>query len=85
MVLGSTQPQTECVPRILPGGKDGRYVELITLPPSSASCLKFWEPQSSEAQRACTGLNRDCLYLLLVVVGRLSVFEHASPLPVRTN
>jgi hypothetical protein len=67
------------------GCKGSRCLEPITLPLSCASCLKFWEPQFSEAQRACTGLNRDCFYLLLVEVGGLSVFEHASALPSRTN
>ena len=67
------------------GGKGERCLELITLPPSSASCLKFLEPQSPEAQRACTDLNRVCFYPLLVVVGSLSVFDHSSPLSSRTN
>ena len=57
-------------------GKGGRCVELRVLTPSSASCLKFLEPQSPEAQRACKVLNRVCFYLLLVVVRGLSVLEH---------
>jgi hypothetical protein len=56
VALVSTQPLTEMVPEILPGGKDGRYVGLTTLPPSCADCLEILEPQSAGTTRACPGL-----------------------------
>ena len=33
--------------------KGGRCVGLTTLPPSSADCLEFWEPQPLENLRSC--------------------------------
>ena len=46
MVLGSSQPLIEMSTRnISCGGKGGRCVGLITLPPSCADCHKIWEPQ----------------------------------------
>jgi hypothetical protein len=38
------------------GGKGGRCVELTTLTPSFADCLKTWEPRPPGALRACQGL-----------------------------
>jgi hypothetical protein len=38
------------------GGKDGRCVELTTLPPSCADCLEILEPQLPGTPRACPGL-----------------------------
>jgi hypothetical protein len=37
MDLGSTQPLTEMIPGIFPGGKGGRCIGLTTLPPSRVS------------------------------------------------
>jgi hypothetical protein len=38
------------------GGKGGRCVRLITLPPSCADCLEIWEPQPAVNFKACPGL-----------------------------
>jgi hypothetical protein len=38
------------------GGKGGQCVGLITLPPSCATCLEMWEPQTPATLRACTGI-----------------------------
>src|SRR5215469_14813152 len=35
------------------GGKGGRCVGLITLPPSCADCLEIWEPQTPGTLTAC--------------------------------
>jgi hypothetical protein len=40
MALGLTQPPTEMIPGIFPGGKDGRFLELTTL---AISCVDFLE------------------------------------------
>ena len=40
-------------------GKDGRWLWLITLPPSCADCLEVWEPQPPGILRACPGLYRN--------------------------
>ena len=58
MVLGSTQPLTELVPGVFPGGKGGRCLRLTTLPPSCAVVMKsgnrnFLEP--SGPLQACNG------------------------------
>jgi len=51
MALGLTQPLTERVPGIFPGGKGGRCVGLTALPPSSDDCPEIlgastcWNPQ----------------------------------------
>jgi hypothetical protein len=39
-------------PGIFPGGKGRLCVGLTTLPSSCADCLKIWEPQPPEIQRA---------------------------------
>ena len=56
MALGLTQPLTEMVPGIFPGGKDGRCVGLTTLPPSCADCLEIREPQPPGTLWPCSGL-----------------------------
>ena len=57
MALGSTQPLTEVSSRNISwGGKGGRCVRLITLPPSCADCLEIWKPQPPGALRASPGL-----------------------------
>jgi len=48
------------VPGIFPVGKGGRCLGLTTLPPSCADCLEIWEPQPSEALKACPGLQWNC-------------------------
>ena len=58
MALDSTQPLTEMSTRCIPGDKGGRYVRLITLPPSCAVVMKsgnfnFLEP--SGPLQACNG------------------------------
>jgi len=47
------------VPGIFPGGKGGRYLRLITLPPSCVNCLEIWEPQLSGNLRARPGMYND--------------------------
>jgi hypothetical protein len=42
------------------GGKGGRRVGLITLPPSWPDCLEIWEPQPPGTLKACPGQYRDC-------------------------
>jgi hypothetical protein len=59
MAVGSTQPRTEMSTW---GGKGGRCVGLITLPPSFADCLEIWEPQPPGTLRACTGVGLPYLY-----------------------
>jgi len=63
-----TQPPTEMITRIFPGGKGGRCVGLTTLPPSCADCLEIWEPQPNGALRVCPGLSRDCCTFLEVYI-----------------
>ena len=54
VALGSTQPLREMSTRnIFLGGKGGRCVGLITLPPSCAGCLEMWELQTPRTDRAC--------------------------------
>ena len=48
------------VPEIFPGGKGGRCVGLITLPPLYEDYLEIWEPQHPGTLRACPGLYRNC-------------------------
>jgi hypothetical protein len=55
MAMGSTQPLTEMNTRNISWGKDGRCVEMATLPPTCADCLKMWEPQPAGTSRACPG------------------------------
>jgi hypothetical protein len=45
VALGLTQPLTEMSIRNISWGKGGRCVEMTTLPPSFADCLKICEPQ----------------------------------------
>jgi hypothetical protein len=45
------------------GGKGGRCLGLINLPPSRADCLEIWEPQSCGTFSVCPGLYRDCFVL----------------------
>jgi len=60
MVLVSTQPLTEKIRGIFPGGEGGLFVGLTTLTRSCADCLKTWKPQPLGTIRACPGLYRDC-------------------------
>jgi len=46
-------------------GKGGRCVRLTTLSPSYADCLEIWDPRTHGTPRACPGLYKDCLPLLL--------------------
>ena len=48
------------------GGKVGRCLGLITLPPLCANCLEIWEPQSPGNLSACPGLYRDCLTYICI-------------------
>ena len=41
------------------GSKDGRCVELTTLPLSCADCLEIWKTQPPGTPRTCQGLYRD--------------------------
>jgi len=65
------------VPGIFPGGKDGRYVGLTTLPPSCADCLEIWEPQPPGILRACPGLYQDCFtfYTYICTVCTITYFN----------
>ena len=56
MALGFTQPLTEMSTGNIPGGKGGRCVGLIILPPSCADCLEIWEPQPIGTLTACPGM-----------------------------
>jgi hypothetical protein len=57
MALGLTQPLTERVPEIFPGGKGSQCVGLTTLPPLCANCLEIGDP------RGLSRLVMDFLYL----------------------
>jgi hypothetical protein len=46
---------------MFPGGKDGRYVRLTTLPPSCADYLKIWELQHLDASGPVKVCNRTAL------------------------
>jgi hypothetical protein len=59
VALGLTQPLKEMSTRNVYGGcggKGGRCVGLITLPPLYANCLEICEPQPPGNLRACPGL-----------------------------
>jgi len=57
MTLGSTQPLTEKSTRNVSwGGKGGRCVGLITLPPTRADFLEIWELQPLRTLRTCPRL-----------------------------
>jgi len=68
--LGSTQPLTEIVPGMFPGGKGGRWLGLTALIPSFVDCLEIlgalisWSPK-----KVCPGLYRDSLtrYILTYI------------------
>jgi hypothetical protein len=45
------------------GGKGGRCVQMITLPPSCADCLEIREPQFPATLRTCPGLFRHYITL----------------------
>ena len=53
-IRGRLSLQQKWVPRIFPGCKGGRCVELKTFPHSRADCLEIWEPQTPGNLRACT-------------------------------
>jgi len=53
---GRLRLQRQWVPGIFSGGKDGRCVELTSLPPPCADCLEIWKPQSPGTLRNCIGL-----------------------------
>jgi len=36
----------------IPGGKDGRFVKVTTLPPSCAECLEILEPELTRTPKA---------------------------------
>jgi hypothetical protein len=79
MALGSTQPLTEMSTSVIPAGKGGRCVRLITLPPSCAVVmksgnLKFLE--TSGPLQACNGtaLPNVHFYLRLKTFGRIGLF-----------
>jgi hypothetical protein len=54
------------------GGKDGRCVELTTLPYSCANCLEIWEPQPPGTFRACPGLLWDCFCFYVTINAKIS-------------
>ena len=57
MALVLTEPLTEMSTRNISwGDKDGRWVGLITIPPSCADCLEIWEPKPSGTHRDSPGL-----------------------------
>ena len=58
MGLGSTQPLsiTGNISCVGGGGKCGRCVGLITLPPSCADCHEVWEPKPAGTLRAYPGV-----------------------------
>jgi hypothetical protein len=61
------------------GGKGGRCVELTTLPPSCADCLKTWKPRPPGALRAFLGLYgtalpfflQNCIQLLSILTEQI--------------
>jgi hypothetical protein len=46
------------------GGKGGRCLGLINLPPSCADCLEIWEPQPPGSFRASSGPVQGLVYFL---------------------
>jgi len=60
---GCTQPLTEFTTR----GKEGRCIELMTLPPSCVDCHEIRKPQPLATLKACSGIYRDCFTFTLAV------------------
>ena len=56
--IDSTSNQKRA-PVIFPGGKGGRWVGLIILPPSYAEYLEIWELHPPETLRVCTGIDEE--------------------------
>ena len=54
----------------LAGGKGGRFVGLMTSPPSCADCLEIWEPQPPGILWVCPGLYRDffCFIIIIIII-----------------
>jgi hypothetical protein len=52
VALGLTQPLIQMSTR----GKGGRGLGLVNLPPSCATCLETWKPQTAGTLRASTGI-----------------------------
>jgi hypothetical protein len=67
MALGSTQPLTEMSTRgnLLAWGKGGRYVGLITLPPSCADCLEVLGASTSSSPYGLSSPAMGQVYLYL--------------------
>jgi hypothetical protein len=58
IALGSTCLQQKWVPRVFPGGKDGRCIGPTTLPSSCPDCHEMWELlEPTVPVKGCTGVS----------------------------
>jgi hypothetical protein len=56
-------------------GKDGRCVEMTTLPPSCADCQEIWEPQLPGALRGCTAIVFISIYCKSCAINMIFVWD----------
>jgi hypothetical protein len=63
---------------ILPGGKGGRCLGVINLPPSCADCLEIWAPHSPGNWTVCPGPYRDTfIFTFINTIGTLLLLSRS--------
>jgi hypothetical protein len=60
------------------GGKGGRCIGLIALPPSCANCFEICVPQPPGALKACTGIALLYLFISIIVLAVFHFVERAK-------